>query len=127
MEWTAIATPALAFLGVLVAEFVKLKSKKLDVSSMQNKAIADCKDSHQSYLNKVKDDFVDRLSEIDSKLDAVQAEQLRLSLTVTQLQRDVAKHNGVIERTYALEKSVAVLDNREKVSEKRLLDLEKAQ
>ena len=44
---------------------------------------------------------------------------------VEQLEKKVEKHNTIIERTYKLEKVIAVLDNKEKVSEHRLDDLEK--
>lgn len=43
---------------------------------------------------------------------------------ITELSARVEKHNNVVERTYALEKDVAVLKNRESVSENRLKDLE---
>ena len=35
------------------------------------------------------------------------------------------KHNQVIERTYALEESVALMDERVKVANHRIADLEK--
>ena len=52
------------------------------------------------------------------KHNAVQTEQ------ITQLKEQVHKHNNIIERTYKLEKDVAVLNNRESVSEHRIEDLE---
>lgn len=42
-----------------------------------------------------------------------------------QLEKKVEKHNGVIERTYRIEQNMAVLENRERVSEHRIDDLEK--
>lgn len=57
------------------------------------------------------------LSELD-KHNAVQTEQ------ITQLKEQVHKHNNIIERTYKLERDVAVLNNRESVSEHRIEDLE---
>lgn len=57
------------------------------------------------------------LLEMD-KHNAVQTEQ------ITQLKEQVHKHNNIIERTYKLEKDVAVLNNRESVSEHRIEDLE---
>ena len=43
---------------------------------------------------------------------------------ISKLEETVSKHNNLIERTYRIEKSIAVLDNRQKVSEHRLSDLE---
>ena len=57
------------------------------------------------------------LLEMD-KHNAVQTEQ------ITQLKEQVHRHNNLIERTYKLERDVALLNNREKVSEHRIEDLE---
>ena len=43
---------------------------------------------------------------------------------IQQLENKVNKHNNLIERTYQIEQKLAVLDNREKVSEHRIEDLE---
>lgn len=42
-----------------------------------------------------------------------------------QLEQKVSKHNNLVERTYALEESVALLDERQKVANHRIDDLEK--
>ena len=42
-----------------------------------------------------------------------------------QLEQKVSKHNNLVERTYALEESVALLDERQKVANHRITDLEK--
>ena len=43
---------------------------------------------------------------------------------LAQLERKVDKHNQVIERTYALEEAVSLLDERVKVANHRIADLE---
>ena len=43
-----------------------------------------------------------------------------------QLENKVNKHNNLIERTYALEESVALMDERVKVANHRIAGLEKA-
>lgn len=53
------------------------------------------------------------------KHNAVQSEQIK------HLDEKVNKHNQLIERTYRLEQDLAVLENREKVTEHRIDDLEK--
>ena len=42
-----------------------------------------------------------------------------------QLEQKVSKHNKLVERTYALEESVALLEERQKVANHRIDDLEK--
>ena len=48
-----------------------------------------------------------------------------IAYRLEQLEGKVDKHNQVIERTYALEESVALMDEREKVANHRIADLEK--
>ena len=57
------------------------------------------------------------LLEMD-KHNAVQTEQ------ITQLREQVHRHNNLIERTYNIEQRLAVLNNREKVTEHHIEDLE---
>ena len=127
MEWliailTIVCTPVLTLTGIIVSERTKLKTKRLEVGAT---SIAECQQKHSANLEKVKAEFTARLDGIDKALNEINDEQLKTSMTVEQLQKDVVKHNGVIERTYALESKVAVLENRESVSEHRLTDLEK--
>ena len=42
-----------------------------------------------------------------------------------QLEQKVNKHNNLVERTYALEESVALMDERVKVANYRIEDIEK--
>lgn len=129
MEWqpiiNVISTPLLAFFGVLVAERTKLKTKKLEVDESNSKAISACQASHKNDIEQVRKEFNERLDEMSEKLDDIKSESLRTSLLITETQKDVQKHNGVIERTIILERDMAVLMNRESVSEHRISDLEK--
>lgn len=43
---------------------------------------------------------------------------------IEQLEKKVAEHNNLISRTYKLEQNVAILDEKEKVTEHRVDDLE---
>ena len=48
-----------------------------------------------------------------------------IAYRLEQLEQKVNKHNNLIERTYALEESVALMDERVKVANHRIADLEK--
>ena len=43
---------------------------------------------------------------------------------IEQLEKKQDKHNSIIERTYALEKSIELLDERQKVANHRIQDIE---
>lgn len=48
-----------------------------------------------------------------------------IAYRLEQLEQKVSKHNNLVERTYALEESVALLEERQKVANHRIDDLEK--
>lgn len=114
MEWiiavlTIVCTPLFTYLGVVRTTKAQMNNKKLELADKDKKELRGIVEEVVSHLEEVKD------------------EQTRLSYTVEELKKDVMRHNNVIERTYELERKVAVLENREAVSEHRLTDLEKAQ
>ena len=47
-----------------------------------------------------------------------------IAYRLEQLEQKVSKHNNLVERTYALEESVALMDERVRVSNHRIADLE---
>ena len=48
-----------------------------------------------------------------------------IAYRLEQLEQKVSKHNNLVERTYALEESVALLEERQKAANHRIDDLEK--
>ena len=48
-----------------------------------------------------------------------------IAYRLEQLEQKVSKHNNLVERTYALEESVALLEERQQVANHRIDDLEK--
>jgi type VI protein secretion system component VasK len=49
-----------------------------------------------------------------------------IAYRLEELEKKVAKHNSVIERTYKLEQDFAVIDEKVKVANNRIKDLEEA-
>ena len=47
-----------------------------------------------------------------------------IAYRLEQLEQKVSKHNNLVERTYALEESVAMMDERVRVANHRIADLE---
>lgn len=47
-----------------------------------------------------------------------------IAYRLEQLEAKVSKHNNLVERTYALEETVALMDERMKVANHRIADLE---
>ena len=47
-----------------------------------------------------------------------------IAYRLEQLEQKVSKHNNLVERTYALEESVSLMDERVRVANHRIADLE---
>lgn len=117
MEWviailTIVFTPILTLLGIIITEKYKYRSKKMEFDATKDEAVHQCQLQHKGDVAEVRAEFNGRLDELSKKLDEIQTEQLRTTLYVTQLQTDVQKHNSVVERTFNLEKDVAILKER---------------
>lgn len=61
---------------------------------------------------------------INAKLEAEKT-RLLISYRLEQLEKKVEKHNNLIERTYSLEERAAITEEKIKVANHRLDDLEK--
>ena len=117
----AIATPLLAFLGVILG-------KRMELNKAHDQAVSECQKKHKGDIEEVKQEFNDKLDSMNSKLDEIKTEQLKTALYVTRLQTDLRELkdsvDNMVDKENHMEQMVAVLDNREKVSEHRLDDLE---
>ena len=121
MEWviailTIVFTPILTLLGIIITEKYKYRGKKMEIDASNEEAIHECQKQHKGDIAEVRAEFNGRLDDLSKKLDEIQIEQSKTALLITQLQTDVQKHNNVVERTYQLEKDVAVLREKVKVN-----------
>lgn len=115
---TIVCTPLFTALGIILHEKGETKRKQLEVGETKET---------NSFI-RAEDDIKKLSQKVDALSDMVHEMKASHQQTMTMIEilsDRVEKHNNVIERTYALEKAVAVLDNREKVSENRLTDLER--
>ena len=140
MEWynlvEILAVPVFAFIGGGIGKSWDYKGKKLEVDAKkeesEQRAIKDCKAQHKNDIDNVRAEFKNyfdnlalQIGDINTSVNEIKTEQVKVILNITQLKESQEKYNNVIARTYKLEQDVAVLSNRESVSEHRLTDLEK--
>ena len=129
MEWYHIleilAIPLFSFIGGVVGKRYDLKGKKLELEANKNTELVKCQDIHSERLDKVRNEFKSQLSEMNSKIDTIIKKQLEIDFRQKSIEDKLDENRDLIQRTANLEKVIAVLDNREKVSEHRLDDLEK--
>ena len=85
------------------------------------KEITEILESHREEYLKGIDEVKHSVTEMSSVYQQTVA---IIELKIDNLEKKQDKHNSIIERTYALEKEVGILQNRESVSEHRLTDLE---
>lgn len=79
-------------------------------------------------IQKDKTDYIDGIQEVKASITEMsgvyQQTVAIIEIKIDNLEKKQDLHNSVISRTYELEKQVSLLDNREKVSEHRLTDVE---
>lgn len=100
------------------------------IKNEQSKDLEAFKHEMRKTMSDVQDNYAKSLSEILSMVTDLKASYQQsiaiIQLQIETLEKKQDKHNSIIERTYKLEEQIAVLDNREKVSENRLEDLERS-
>lgn len=132
----SIITGAVTALGTILGFITATKENKRKAEEAHNKALEDFRMGIDNKLEEHKKEY---LNEIENVKDAVRLNnntitelkastdkwQSNMEIRFDNLEQKVMKHNNFMERVATLEKDVAVLNNREKVSENRLLDLER--
>jgi len=118
----------LGFIATMKAQKKKAVEEHIEKQKELQKSITDKLDAHrEEYLNEINNVYKQISATNDSLSDMraqTQSWQAVMEVKFDNLEKKVMKHNNFMERVAVLEKDVAVLNNREKVSENRLRDLE---
>lgn len=137
---TIVVTPLLSVVGIVITQKHLDKRDKMKYDAEKDSSIdaklKEMSDKHEENLKEISKEYREEFKKVNARLDnlsdAIKEVKTDNQTTVTLIQNEIStlsnrveKHNNVIDRTYALELAVAVLDNREKVSENRLSDLER--
>ena len=126
MEWLIeLGEAAFTLAGVWLTVHYTLKGKKLELINVKDENLVKCQEKHSERLEKVKNEFKIQLSEMNNKIDMIIKKQLEIDFRQKAIEEKLDDNRDLIEKMTSLEKVIAVLDNREKVSEHRLDDLEK--
>ena len=96
------------------------QAKKRDAE--QDATMKDIDHKNEVTSIQIKNDFNASISEINAQ---IQQSIAILDCKFDELTKKVEKHNNIVERTYKLESDSALVDEKLKVINKRLLDLEK--
>ena len=64
------------------------------------------------------------ISSLTASIDSVKTDVEIIKINQSNLTEEVRKHNGVVERMFAVEKAIGILEERQTVANKRIGDLE---
>ncbi len=131
----SIITGAVTALGTILGFITATKENKRKAEEAHNKALEDFKTSFDNKLDGHKEEYMREIAKVkdavrqnNDNLTDMRAQtqnwQSVMEVKFDALEQKVMKHNNFMERVAVLEKDVAVLQNRESVSEHRLTDLE---
>lgn len=85
----------------------------------------DIKEIREKDLREIRDDISSMGANLQQKIAILEIEQGHTRADIITLSNHVEKHNGVIERTLKLEESDKLLDEKIKVANHRIEDLER--
>lgn len=131
----SIITGAVTALGTILGFITATKENKRKAEEAHNKVLEDFKISFDNKLDGHKEEYMREIAKVkdavrqnNDNLTDMRAQtqnwQSVMEVKFDALEQKVMKHNNFMERVAVLEKDVAVLQNRESVSEHRLTDLE---
>lgn len=116
------------FAGVVYVQKKKSVDEHLKLQDNFQKSVEGKLDAHrEEYLQRVADvethlrENLDNLTDMRAK---TQNWQSVMEIKMDNLEEKVTKHNNIVERMQKAELNIAILQQREKVSEHRLKDLE---
>ena len=121
--------------GAVLGFIATPKSVKQKEEENRQKQLADLENRLSDKLSRHKEEYLQEIGSVKTSIRSLedtitemkaeyQTTVATVSLQIDTLEKAQNKHNSVIERTYALERDVEVLKNRESVSEHRLKDIE---
>ena len=131
----SIITGTVTALGTILGFITATKENKEKAKAAHDKALADFQEKIENKLEEHKGEYMEKISKVNNSIKETndnltdlraqtQTYQAVMEERFNNLEAKVMKHNNFMERVAVLEKDVAVLQNRESVSEHRLTDLE---
>lgn len=131
----SIITGAVTALGTILGFITATKENKEKAKQAHDKALADFQANIESKLDAHKVEYMGEIAKVNNAVKQTnenmtdlraqtQTYQAVMEERFNNLEAKVMKHNNFMERVAVLERDVAVLQNRESVSEHRLTDLE---
>ena len=134
---TALITGAVAIITTMITATVtyRLSAKKdrneqvaavkAELIKYHEKNRDEIKDIRQNDLREIRDDITQLGANLQQKIAIVELQQTHTREDIVTLSNRVEKHNSVIERTYRLEDNDKLLEEKIKVANHRIDDLEK--
>lgn len=122
---TAIITGAVAIVTTMITATVTYRlSAKKDKNDQANAVREEIKLIRDD-ITRTRDDITQMGANLQNKISLIELQQQHTRDDIVTLSARVEKHNGVIERTYRLEDNDKLLDEKIKVANHRIEDLEK--
>ncbi len=141
---TSLITGAVAIVTTMITATVTYRlSAKKDKNDQANAVRAELKEYHEKNrkeielirqndlreirddITRTRDDITQMGANLQNKISLIELQQQHTRDDIGTLSARVEKHNGVIERTYRLEDNDKLLDEKIKVANHRIDDLEK--
>lgn len=125
----SLITGIVTALGTILGFISTMKQQNKKANDELRQSLENKLDSHKkeylTEINAIHEQIQSNTASLAEMKAQTEKWQSNYEIKMDNLVEKVCKHNNFMERVAILEKDVAVLNNREKVSENRLLDLER--
>lgn len=121
---TGIITAVVTLAVCLINNAVQLKRDRNARENAYNEQINSLKTDFTAQISEIRADFMAHMEELISTQQEITTKMQIFSIQLDELSKRVEKHNNVIERTYALEKKMDVTEEKIRVANNRISDLE---
>lgn len=121
---TGLITAVSAVIVCLINNYVTLKKDREARDQKFFSDINEIKKSNEKAIAEIKSDFMAHMEELIATQTSLLNEINIVKLNYENLVKAVEKHNNVVERTYKLENRMDVAEERQRVANNRIADLE---
>lgn len=121
---TGVITGVITLAVCLINNAVQLKRDRNAREQAQNEQLDALRRDMTSQINEIRSDFMAHMQELIATQQDITTKMQLFGYQLENLGKNVEKHNQVVERTYSLERRMDLAEEKQRVANNRIDDLE---
>lgn len=120
----SLTSTAITLVVCLMNNRYQAKMQKAELENQKDAKLAELKTQSDNQMRDIKEDMIAHFQEMIATNTELAHQIEMLNVQFTDLDKKVEKHNHVVDRMYAAESAIKVIDEQIKVANHRIEDLE---